>query len=82
MIFNTCNGRCELQKSLKKYEDNEKRMNNHLKQKTELVYVQEISKTDYTIIVPLFALPNKYNHMDKKPISVISSNFRPPSNFI
>ncbi|WP_255580390.1 hypothetical protein [Flavobacterium sp. UMI-01] len=38
-INNSCNGRCELQKSLKKYEDNEKRMNHtNLKEKTELVY--------------------------------------------
>jgi len=42
MIFNSCNGRCELQKSLKKYSDNEKRMQDNLKEKAEVIYIQHV----------------------------------------
>jgi hypothetical protein len=80
--FNTCNGSCELRKTLKKFDDNEKKMNNHLKEKTELVYVQNYLETNYSIVVPSFTAPNNYITFDKKPIAVILSNFRPPSYFI
>jgi hypothetical protein len=80
--FNTCNGRCELLKSYKKLEDNERKMQNNLKEKVELVYVQNISETNFSIVVQPTSTPKNYNTFDKKPISVISSNFRPPSYFI
>jgi hypothetical protein len=80
--FNTCNGGCELRKSLNQFDDNEKKMNNHLKEKTELVYVQNITQTNYDIIIPSFTTFNNYSTFDKKPITVVLSNFRPPSYFI
>ncbi len=80
--FNTCNGNCELRKSLKKLHDSEKKMDNHLKEKSELVYIQNISETNYTIVIPSFTTPNHYTIFDRKPISVVLSNFRPPSCFL
>jgi hypothetical protein len=82
MAVNTCNGSCELRKTLKQLDDNEKKMNNHLKEKTELVYVQNISEMNYDTIIPSFSTPNNYITLDKKPIAVVLSNFRPPSYFI
>ncbi|MGQ7944873.1 hypothetical protein [Flavobacterium sp. WC2509] len=80
--FNTCNGRCELQKSLKQFEDNEKKMNNHLKEKTELVYVQNNTEMNHSVVIPYFSTQKNYITFDKKPISIALSNFRPPSYFI
>lgn len=80
--FNNCNGGCELRKSLKQLDDNEKKMNNRLKEKTELVYVQNYSEPNYTIVVPSTSTSKNYVTSDKKPISVSLSNFRPPSYFI
>ena len=47
LVLNTCNGRCELQKSMKKFEDNEKRMQNNLKEKLELVYIQNTIENNF-----------------------------------
>lgn len=80
--FNTCNGTCELRKSLKQFDDNEKKMNNHLKEKTELVYVQNVFQTNYTITVPSFGNTANYSILNKKTVSVILPNFRPPSYLI
>jgi hypothetical protein len=82
LVLNTCNGRCELQKSLKKFEDNEKQMQNNLKEKLELVYIQNTLETNFLIVAPSFSTQKNYFTFDKKPISIVSSNFRPPAYFI
>lgn len=82
IVNNSCNGRCELQKSLKQFEDNEKKMNNHLKEKTELVYIQTILENNASVVIPVVSIQKNYNFFDKKPIVVVLSNFRPPAYFI
>jgi plasmid maintenance system antidote protein VapI len=79
---NTCNGRCELQKSLKKFADNEKEMQNNLKEKSELVYIQNTLEQITPIAIVSFSTQKNHFLIDKKPISVVLSNFRPPSYFI
>ena len=80
---NTCNGNCELKKSLKKFDDNEKEMQNNLKEKAELIYIQNTQETTASILVPAsFSSQKNYFHFDKKPIAIVLSNFRPPSYFI
>lgn len=81
-VNNSCNGRCELQKSLKKFDDNERKMNNHLKEKTELVYIATILKTTLSIVIPTISTQRNYSSLSQKPISVVVPNFRPPSYFI
>lgn len=82
MVFNSCNGRCELQKSLKKYADNEKRMQNNLKEKTEIVYIQNTATANFKLITPIQSSEKLFASSDKKPISVSGSTFHPPSFFI
>ncbi|MES2574450.1 MAG: hypothetical protein V4572_05880 [Bacteroidota bacterium] len=82
IVNNSCNGRCELLKSLKKFEDNERKMSNHLKEKTELVYISTILETPSSIVIPAISTQKNYSSFDKKPISVVLSNFRPPAYFI
>ncbi len=79
---NTCNGNCELKKSLKQFEDNEKEMQNNLKEKSELVYIQNTSEAAYSIVASTYSAPKNYFTFDKKPIAVALSNFRPPAYFI
>ena len=83
MVNNSCNGRCELQKSLKKYNDNEKRMHNNLDEKIDLVFIQNtvVDNSFKLIEFNFFSKPNFYI-LEKKPISVTFSSFRPPSYFI
>jgi hypothetical protein len=82
MVYNTCNGRCELQKSLKKYADNEKKMENNLKEKAELVYIQNTNTTCFKLVEPIESKAKLYAFFDEKPISVSIATFRPPSYFI
>ncbi|TDO71536.1 hypothetical protein EV143_108191 [Flavobacterium chryseum] len=82
MVFNSCNGRCELQKSLKKYADNEKRMQNNLKEKAEVVYIQNTTTTNFKLVTLIESKAKIFASFDKKPISVSKATFRPPSNFI
>ncbi|MBF4518751.1 hypothetical protein IRZ71_20545 [Flavobacterium sp. ANB] len=82
MVFNTCNGRCELQKSLKKYDDNEKKMQNNLKEKTELFYILHTSNNTFKLIEPIEIKADFSARFDNKPISVLTETFRPPSLFI
>jgi len=82
MVFNSCNGRCELQKSLKKYADNEKRMQNNLKEKTEVVYIQSTSTNNFKLIAPIESQAKLFASFDSKPISVSNATFHPPSYFI
>ncbi|MHC0441159.1 hypothetical protein [Flavobacterium sp. 3-210] len=82
MVFNTCNGRCELQKSLKKYADNEKRMQNNLKEKTDVVYIQTSILNNFKLTAPIESRTKIFASFDKKPIAVSNTTFRPPSYFI
>lgn len=81
-VFNTCNGRCELQKSLKKYADNEKKMQDNLKEKSEIVYIQNTITAQYKLVAPIETKTKNFAVLDKKPISVSIVGFRPPSVFI
>ncbi len=78
-INNNCNGRCELQKSLKKYDDNEKRMNNtNLKEKTELVY----TTAPFEFNINTATVPQKkestFSDFCEKPKMVSFTIFHPP----
>jgi hypothetical protein len=80
--FNTCNGRCQLKKNLLKLDANEKEMQNHLKEKQELVYIQnavigDMFKTKYVEnhLISVF-------HFAQKPISVSIATFRPPAYLV
>ncbi|KFC58003.1 hypothetical protein [Flavobacterium gilvum] len=58
-------------------------MQNNLKEKMELVYIQNTQETVCSFIAPsCFSSQKNYFHIDGKPISVVLSNFRPPSYFI
>ena len=82
MVFNSCNGRCELQKSLKKYADNEKRMQNNLKEKAEVVYIQTSFLNNFKLTGLIESKANIFASFDKKPIAIANSTFHPPSYFI
>ncbi|MCI9846296.1 hypothetical protein FLV_16035 [Flavobacterium pectinovorum] len=82
MVFNSCNGRCELQKSLKKYADNEKKMQNNLKEKVEVVYIQNSPTANFKLVTPIVSAAKLFASGDAKPISVSNSTFHPPSYFI
>ncbi len=81
-VFNTCNGRCELQKSLKKYADNEKKMQDNLKEKSEIVYIQNTVVNNFKLVVPVESKEAVFTSLDEKPISVSNTIFHPPSYFI
>ena len=82
MLFNSCNGRCELQKSLKKYADNEKKMQNNLKEKVEVVYIQNTTTSEFKLVSPIASKVAFFASLDQKPIAVATTTFRPPSYFI
>jgi len=82
MVFNSCNGRCELQKSLKKYADNEKRMQNNLKEKAEVVYIQTSILNNFKLTGLIESKAKIFASFDKKPIAIANSIFHPPSSFI
>ncbi|WP_294965929.1 hypothetical protein [uncultured Flavobacterium sp.] len=76
--FNSCNGRCELQKSIKKYSDNERKMQDSLKDKLELVYVQNIAEINLSIIPVIESKENSSILFEKKPIKTSNLTFHPP----
>lgn len=78
-IFNSCNGRCELQKSLKKYSDNEKQMQDSLKEKLELVYISISSEVNFTFQETVESHQNTFASLSSKPVGVSLLNFRPPT---
>lgn len=80
-VFNSCNGRCELQKSIKKYADNEKKQDN-LKEKLELVYVQNSPEVKFSIITILESKENSTILYEKKPIKASNLTFHPPLCFV
>ncbi|RKR11358.1 hypothetical protein C8C83_3083 [Flavobacterium sp. 90] len=82
MLFNSCNGRCELQKSLKKYADNEKKMQNNLKEKAEVVYIQNTTTNNFRLVASIEPKAENFASFDSKPISVSNATFHPPSYFI
>ncbi|MGZ9676423.1 hypothetical protein [Flavobacterium sp. GNP001] len=82
MVFNSCNGRCELQKSLKRYTDNEKSMQNTLKEKVDVVYVQELLSTSYELVQLIVSTTKTETVVNRKPISFSAYTFRPPAYFI
>ena len=83
MVNNSCNGRCELQKSLKKYEDNEKKMQNNLDSKVDFVFIQNtVVANNFKLIEFLFINKPTFFVLEKKAISVSLSSFRPPSYLI
>lgn len=82
MVNNSCNGRCELDKSIKKYSDNEKKMQNNLDSKVNLVFIQNTIIADFNVmVVTPIEKPNCCT-LEKKPVSVSLPSFRPPSYFI
>jgi thioredoxin-related protein len=82
MVFNSCNGRCELQKSLKRYTDNEKSMQNTLKEKVDVVYVQELLSASYELVQPIVIITKTETVLNRKPVSFSAYTFRPPAYFI
>ncbi len=82
MVFNSCNGRCELQKSLKRYTDNEKSMQNTLKEKVDVVYVQELLSASYELVQPIVITTKTETVVNRKPVSFSAYTFRPPAYFI
>lgn len=79
MVFNTCNGRCELQKSIKRYADNEKEMQNNLKEKAELVYIQNTTKFELNLVSIAESGKNVFDIIENKPVAISLATFRPPS---
>lgn len=78
LAFNSCNGRCELQKSIKKYSDNERKMQDSLKDKLELVYVQSTPEISFDIVPVTESKENTSTLFEKKPISASNLTFHPP----
>ncbi|MGL2993586.1 hypothetical protein [Flavobacterium sp. TSSA_36] len=80
LVNNTCNGRCELQKSLKQFDENEKKMENILKEKADFVYLIHSTPTAFASNTPTTST-TKLNvfHTSGKTISKTNSTFRPPS---
>ncbi|UPZ14317.1 hypothetical protein [Flavobacterium humidisoli] len=76
--FNSCNGRCELQKSIKKYSDNERKMQDSLKDKLELVYVQNTAEITFSAIPVMESKNNTTILFEKKPIGASNLTFHPP----
>ncbi len=75
---NACNGGCELRKSLKKFDDNERRMDNNLKEKMELVYIKNSIASNVSTLKFIENKLTFFFHFTKKPISVSTTTFRPP----
>ena len=79
---NTCQGHCALKKSLKKLDENERKMDTVLKSKIELVYIKPILENNLILFSETFSNKQMVFHTSKKPISISKSSFRPPAYFI
>ncbi len=79
---NHCKGHCQLRKSLKKFEENERKMDHLLKNKLELIYIKTEINQDLNLICCPISNDSFVFNLSKKPISVSNFNFRPPSYFI
>ncbi len=82
MPNNSCQGHCQLKKNLKELEENEKRFDNNLKEKFELVYIQTISENNFSITEPIVSKQKLFTAITGKPVSVSISTFHPPSFLI
>ena len=78
LSFNSCNGRCELQKSIKKYSENERKMQDSLKDKLELVYVQSTAEVSFDILPVIEPKENTSALFEKKPIQASNLVYHPP----
>lgn len=79
---NSCQGHCALKKSLKKLDDNERKMNNVLKSKIELVYLQPFAENNFDLFFDCISNEISVLHTSKKPNSISLLSFRPPAYFI
>ena len=77
LVNNTCNGNCELQKSLKKL-DSEKKTESSFKEKLELIYTQFIHKYEITPIAFLEDKSQTFTIITSNPTSISFPFFRPP----
>ncbi len=75
---NTCNGHCELRKTLKKYDSNERKMQNVLKDKIEIVYIQHTTKLDLSIFPAIEVKDSPSVLFKKKPLGATGFIFHPP----
>lgn len=79
MPLNTCSGHCALKKNLKKLEDNEKGMQNHLKEKSELVYIQNTIENTIPDEKFIENRLHSFSYSTKKTIAVTIATFHPPT---
>lgn len=75
---NTCNGSCELRKSLKSFDENEREMDNHIKEKIDLVYLTIHIETTISTSKIIENRTTLFSPFAKKPISVSNTTFHPP----
>lgn len=78
LAFNNCNGRCELQKSIKKYSDNERKMQDSLKDKLDLVYVQNTLEVPFDRVHVYESKEKNSALFEDKPIGASNLTFHPP----
>lgn len=79
-VYNTCNGRCVLEKSIKKLEQNQKNAESNLKEKFDLQFtLQEVVwPENVTVVASVFPkIPSLYATGKAK--KAIVPVFRPPS---
>lgn len=79
---NSCQGHCALKKSLKKLDENERKMDSVLKSKIELVYIEPIIDSNISIFYDFYPTKSLAFHSAEKPISVTVFSFRPPTYLI
>ena len=79
---NTCQGHCALKKTLKNFDENERKMNSILKEKIELIYIQSFFENTVSFAFDFYSKRIKDFQIDEKPISISTSLFRPPAYFI
>ena len=78
LVNNSCNGSCELQKSLKSFNENEREMDNHIKEKIDLVYLTIHIETTISTSKIIENRTTLFSPFAKKPISVSNTTFHPP----
>lgn len=76
--FNTCNGRCVLEKELKKVAEKEKQESSILKEKQEIVYTKAASEYNFTPITSIEKTKMVVSRYCEKPKSIAVSIFHPP----
>ncbi len=76
---NTCNGRCELKKQLKKIAEKEKKESQVLKEKQEVVYTFNAVQYSFQVFTEGFSKPKFTSEFNAKPIAFQNSIYHPPS---